>query len=149
MFSLQPNKYEYTVIEGESIDITFISTVPVGCISSHDAIRAHCDQNFYIFQTKNDQTSVSCRNNIAKKDVVFQAQFCGISIKSLHWNDENKLRVYGFSDSMYNFQDRSTILKISTSAGSNLNDIWKNIHVPDIKVNTANFFQPLSFFFEK
>ncbi|XP_071172639.1 von Willebrand factor D and EGF domain-containing protein-like [Mytilus edulis] len=133
-----PDKYEYTVIEGESIDITFTSTVPVGCISSHEAIRTHCDQNFYIFQPKNDQTSVSCRNNIAKKDVVFQAQFCGINIKSLHWNNENKLRVYGFSDSMYNFQDRSTILKISTSAVSELNDIWKGIQVPDIKVTVID-----------
>ncbi|CAC5371721.1 unnamed protein product [Mytilus coruscus] len=131
--NMEPEKYEYTVIEGESIDITFTSTVPVGCISSHDAVRRHCEQNLYIFQPKNDQTSASCRNNIAKKDVVFKAQFCGISIKSLHWQNENKLRVYGFSDSMYNYQDRSTVLKISTSAVSDLNDIWSDIQVPDIK----------------
>ncbi|XP_052090373.1 von Willebrand factor D and EGF domain-containing protein-like isoform X3 [Mytilus californianus] len=133
-----PEKYEYTVIEGESIDITFTSTVPVGCISSHDAVRRHCEQNLYIFQPKNDQTSASCRNNIAKKDVVFKAQFCGISIKSLHWQNENKLRVYGFSDSMYNYQDRSTVLKISTSAVSDLNDMWKDIQVPDIKVTVID-----------
>ncbi|XP_063420935.1 uncharacterized protein LOC134706153 [Mytilus trossulus] len=39
---------------------------------------------------------------------------------------------------MYNFQDRSTILKISTSAVSELNDIWKGIQVPDIKVTVID-----------
>ncbi|CAC5371719.1 unnamed protein product [Mytilus coruscus] len=135
---IYPTQYEYTVIEGESIDITFTSSVPVGCLSSHDAIRTHCEQNFYIYQLMDSQTSLSNRNKIAKTDVVFAAQFCGIRIKSVNWKNDKILRVYGFSDSMYNFQDRSTVLKISTSAVSEFNYIWKDIQVPDIKVTVID-----------
>lgn len=135
MFPLQPEKYEYTVNEGEPIDIIFTSSVPVGCISSHDAIQTNCEQHFYIFNMIKDQTPISCRNNIVKRDIVFEAQFCGISIQSLHWNSEKKMRVYGVSDSMYNFKDRSSVLKISSSAVSELNEIWRDLQVPDIKVN--------------
>ncbi|XP_052090376.1 von Willebrand factor D and EGF domain-containing protein-like [Mytilus californianus] len=49
-----------------------------------------------------------------------------------------RLRVYGFSDSLYNFQDRSTILKISTSAVSDLNEIWRDVQVPDIKITVID-----------
>jgi hypothetical protein len=31
----QPEYYEYTVVEGEFVNIAFTSTVPIGCISSH------------------------------------------------------------------------------------------------------------------
>ncbi|XP_076089889.1 von Willebrand factor D and EGF domain-containing protein-like [Mytilus galloprovincialis] len=133
-----PAKYEYTVNEGESIDITFTSTVPVGCISSHDAVRAHCEQNFYIYQQIDDRISVSCRNKNAKKNIIFESQFCGISIKSLHWKNETILRVHGFSDSIYNFQDRSTVLKISTISVSESNHIWRDVQVLDIKVTVKD-----------
>lgn len=83
----------------------------------------------------NDQASISCKNNLVKRNFVFEAQFCGISIQSLNWKTEKKIRVYGVSDSMYNFKDRSAVLKISTSAVSELNDIWRDLQVQDIKVN--------------
>lgn len=76
---------------------------------------------------------------IAKKDIVFEAKFCGVSIKSIDWHEAKKLHVIGYSDGKYNFQDRSTIISISTSAVSDLNDIWKDVQVPDIKVNISYF----------
>ncbi|XP_076093421.1 uncharacterized protein LOC143064464 [Mytilus galloprovincialis] len=133
-----PAKYEYTVNEGESIDITFTSTAPVGCIPSHDAVKTNCEQNFYIFQQMADQTSVSRNSNIVKADIVFEAQFCGLSIKSLNWENETILRVHGLSDSIYNFHDRSTILKISTLAVSESNYIWRDVQVPDIMVTVID-----------
>ncbi|CAC5367711.1 unnamed protein product [Mytilus coruscus] len=134
-----PEKYEYSVVEGSSVDIILKSTVPVGCIASHYDIRKHCEQNFYIFQPKKDQTSLSCIDkSIAKKDIVFEAKFCGVSVKSMDWQEAKKLHVIGYSDGMYNFQDRSTIISISTSAVSDLNDIWKDVQVPDIKITVID-----------
>jgi hypothetical protein len=50
----QPENYEYTVVEGEFINIAFTSTVPIGCVSSHSNFMAHCSQNIYVFQPKDD-----------------------------------------------------------------------------------------------
>lgn len=133
-FFFQPEKYDYTVIEGEQIEIHFTATVPVSCIASHEGLKVHCDQKFYIFQPEFDQQSFSCLNNIVSRDVVFQSQFCGISIGTNDWQETKTLDVYGFSDGLYNFKDRSTSIRISTGTISTFNDIWKNINIPDVKV---------------
>ncbi|CAG2244723.1 unnamed protein product [Mytilus edulis] len=135
---LFPEKYDYTVIEGEKIEILFTATVPVSCIASHEGIKVHCDQKFYIFQPELDQQSFSCLNNIVSRDVVFRSQFCGINIGTNDWQVTQTLDVYGFSDGIYNFKDRSTSIRISTGTISTFNDIWKNINIPDIKVTVLD-----------
>jgi hypothetical protein len=57
-----------------------------------------------------------------------------ITLSTLVWNETNYLKVYGFSDGMYNQQDRSTYIQLSTTTVTTLNDIWKDIQIPDIKV---------------
>jgi hypothetical protein len=94
----------------------------------------HCSQNIYVYQPEHDDTPLSCVNNIVSRDVVFKAEFCGIKLSTLVWNETNYLKVYGFSDGMYNQQDRSTYLQLSTTTVTTLNDIWKDIQIPDIKV---------------
>ena len=130
----QPENYEYTVIEGEFVNIAFISTVPIGCISSHNTFMPLCSQNIYVYQPEHDDMPSSCVNNIVSRDVVFKAEFCGITLSTLVWNETNYLKVYGFSDGMYNQQDRSTYIQLSTTTVTTLNDIWKDIQIPDIKV---------------
>ena len=76
----------------------------------------------------------SCVNNIASKDVVFKAELCGIKLSTLDWNETKYLKVYGFSDGIYNQQDRSTYIQLSTTNITTLNDIWKDIQIPDIEV---------------
>jgi hypothetical protein len=75
----------------------------------------HCSQNIYVFQPKHDDTPSSCVNNIVSKDVVFKAEFCGIKLSTLDWNETKYLKVYGFSDGIYNQQDRSTYIQLSTT----------------------------------
>ena len=130
----QPENYEYTVIEGEFVNIAFTSTVPIGCISSHSNFMPHCSQNIYAFQSKHDDTPSSCVNNIVSEDVVFKAEFCGIKLSAFDWNETKYLTVYGFSDGIYNQEDRSTYIQLSTTNTTTINDIWKNIQIPDIKV---------------
>lgn len=130
----QPEKYDYTVIEGDSITIAFKSTVPVGCIASNKNLMAHCDQSFYVFQPKKNPNAGSCSNNIAIKDIIFKAQFCGIKLRATDWQEEKKLEVYGFSEGLYNSGDRSTYIKLSTSAVSAFNEMWQNVQIPDIEV---------------
>ncbi|CAC5411150.1 unnamed protein product [Mytilus coruscus] len=128
-----PDKYDYTVIEGESITISFKSTVPVGCIASHKTLMAHCDQSFYVFQPKKNPNVGSCSNNIAIEYIIFKAQFCGIKFGATDWQEVKKLEVYGFSDGLYNSGDRSTYIRLSTSAVSAINEMWQNVQIPDIK----------------
>jgi hypothetical protein len=130
----QPEYYEYTVVEGEFVNIAFTSTVPIGCISSHSDFMPHCSQNIYVFEQKHNDTTSSCLINIASKNVVFKAELCGIKLSTLDWNETKYLKVYGFSDGIYNHQDRSTYIQLSTTTITTLNDIWKDIQIPDIKV---------------
>ncbi|CAC5411168.1 unnamed protein product [Mytilus coruscus] len=133
-----PGSYDYTVIEGESITISFKSTVPVGCIASHKNLTAHCDQSFYVFQPERNADVGSCPNNIATKDIIFKAQFCGIKFGATDWQEEKKLKVYGFSDGLYNSGDRSTYIRLSTSAVSAFNEMWQNVQIPNIKVKVID-----------
>ncbi|VDI79905.1 Hypothetical predicted protein [Mytilus galloprovincialis] len=138
MAGIFPEKYDYTVIEGDSITIAFKSTVPIGCIASHKNLMAHCDQSFYVFQPKKNPNAGSCSNNIAIKDIIFKAQFCGIKLRATDWQEEKKLEVYGFSDGLYNSGDRSTYIRLSTSAVSAFNEMWQNVQIPDIKVKVLD-----------
>ena len=130
----QPENYEHTVTEGEFFIIAFTSTVPIGCISSHSDFMPHCSQNIYVCQPKHDDKPSSCVNNIISKDVVFKAEFCGIKLSTVDWNEPKYLQVYGFSDGIYNQQERSTYIQLSTTTITTLNDIWKDLQIPDIKV---------------
>jgi hypothetical protein len=94
----------------------------------------HCSQNIKVFQPKHDDTPSSCVNNIVSRDVVFKAEFCGIKLTTLDWNEAKYLKVYGFSDGIYNQQGRSTYIQLSTTTVATLNDIWTDIQIPDIKV---------------
>ncbi|CAG2226665.1 unnamed protein product [Mytilus edulis] len=132
--NMNPAKTEYTVIEGENITIPMTSTVPVSCIASHPDIRTKCAQNFFIFQPKYGKNEASCLNSIAKRDIVFEAEFCGIKLGNLDWNETKYLQVYGSSDGIYNHQGRSTFIRISTKSVSPFNEIWRDIKIPEIKV---------------
>lgn len=110
------------------------STVPVSCIASHPDIRTKCAQNFFIFQPKYGKNEASCLNSIAKRDIVFEAEFCGIKLGNLDWNETKYLQVYGSSDGIYNHQGRSTFIRISTKSVSPFNEIWRDIKIPEIKV---------------
>ncbi|XP_071168610.1 von Willebrand factor D and EGF domain-containing protein-like [Mytilus edulis] len=135
---IYPERFEYTVKEGESIDINFTATVPVGCISSNNLVRAHCDQNFYISQPDYEKSTIQCSNNDGNRNIIFNSEFCGIRVKSLDWEQNNILQVYGFIDGLYNYRDRLTYIRISTSSTSTPNEIWKDIKVPDIKVKVLD-----------
>jgi hypothetical protein len=55
-----------------------------------------CSQNIYVFQPQHDDTRSSCLNNIASKDVVFKAEFCGIKLTTLDFNIMGKLQLIKF-----------------------------------------------------
>ncbi|XP_071142810.1 von Willebrand factor D and EGF domain-containing protein-like [Mytilus edulis] len=134
-----PEKYEYTVIEGEHVNIAFTSTVPIGCIASHPDILSNCYQNFYIYQPQYDnEEPVRCKNNIVNRDVVFRTKFCGIKVGNLDWKEKKHLQVYGFSDGLYNHQDRSTFIRFSTTSVSDVNHIWQHIKIADIKLSVID-----------
>ncbi|CAG2226669.1 unnamed protein product [Mytilus edulis] len=134
-----PEKYVYTVIEGEHVNIAFTSTVPIGCIASHPEIRSNCYQNFYIYQPQYDnEEPVRCKNNIVNRDVVFRTKFCGIKVGNLDWKEKKHLQVYGFSDGLYNHQDRSTFIRFSSTSVSDVNHIWQNIKITDIKLSVID-----------
>ncbi|CAC5402536.1 unnamed protein product [Mytilus coruscus] len=136
---LFPEKYEYTVVEGESINITLTSTVPVGCIVSNPTFRKlQCHQNIYIFQPDIEENTDQCANGVTNRDILFKAQFCGVKLGSIDWQNDKFLQVYGFSDGLYNFQDRSTYIRLSVSSISMMNDLWMDLQVPDIKINVLD-----------
>ncbi|XP_071151614.1 von Willebrand factor D and EGF domain-containing protein-like, partial [Mytilus edulis] len=133
---LFPNSYYNIVNEGESINITFTSTVPVGCIASNDAIRSQCDQNFYIFRPS--YYTSSCTNNVLKRDVLFNAEFCGFRLGNLDWMDKKALEVYGYNDGIYNVNNRYAYIKLSTSSISAYNNIWKDVDIYQIRVEVRD-----------
>ncbi|XP_063442417.1 von Willebrand factor D and EGF domain-containing protein-like [Mytilus trossulus] len=129
---LYPDKYYYTITEGESFNITFTSTVPVGCISSHPDLRSQCEQNFYIFRPYNQEPT--CINNMIKRDIVFKAESCGIRLGNLDWMEKRTLQVYGYNDGLYNVNNRYAYIKLSASSVSIPNNIWKDVYIQQIRV---------------
>ncbi|CAG2211168.1 unnamed protein product [Mytilus edulis] len=122
------------VTEGESINITFTSTVPVGCISSHPVFRSQCDLNFYLSQPY--YSASTCINNVIKRDIVFKTEFCGIRVGNLDWMEKRTLQVYGYNDGMYNINNRYAYLRLSTSSKyiSTQNNIWRDVQINQITV---------------
>jgi hypothetical protein len=59
---------------------------------------------FCILRLSNRLTLGVRVNNIISKDVVFKAEFCGIKLSTVDWNEPKYLQVYGFSDGIYNQQ---------------------------------------------
>ncbi|XP_076111119.1 von Willebrand factor D and EGF domain-containing protein-like isoform X1 [Mytilus galloprovincialis] len=135
---LNPHGTRYTVFEGESINITFTATVPVGCVASHENIRKHCDQNFYISAPEYVNNGMECTNSVVKRNIVFKSQFCGIRLGSLDWHDPRTVQVYGYSDGLYNLQDRRTYIRLSAPSASPFNDIWRNVNIPSIEVKVVD-----------
>ncbi|CAG2213049.1 unnamed protein product [Mytilus edulis] len=134
---LFPENYEYTVIEGEYVDIVLTQTVPVACnVSNLPFERNVCTKDVNFFQqTKN---APLCSNNIASRDIIFNTEFCGIKLDIIDWEKKKYLRVYGFSDGIYNHQERSAYIRLSTNTISVFHDIWTNISVSEIKVNVLD-----------
>ena len=137
--TLQPEKYEYTVIENEHVTIPFRSTVPVSCFSSNKDVMHRCEQNFHIFQPKYQENTDSCVNNINARDIVFKTEFCGFKFGTLDWNKTKNLEVYGYSDGKYNSYFRVTYIRLATDAVAGFDGaMWENVSVPDIKVCLIN-----------
>ncbi|XP_063442416.1 von Willebrand factor D and EGF domain-containing protein-like [Mytilus trossulus] len=135
---LYPDRYYYTVTEGESINITFTSTVPVGCISSHPDLRSHCDLNFYISRPNYGEST--CVNNVIKRDIVFKSKSCGIRLGNLYWMEKRTLQVYGYNDGMYNINNRYAYIRLSTSPAyiSTPNNIWRDVQISQIRVDVVD-----------
>lgn len=78
---------------------------------------------------------MTCTNNMVNRNVVFKAQFCGIRLGNLDWNETKTLQVYGFSDGLYNSYNRYTYIRLSAPSVSTFNNIWQNVNIPQIRVN--------------
>ncbi|CAC5390460.1 Low-density lipoprotein receptor-related protein 6 [Mytilus coruscus] len=130
-----PEAYEFTVTEGETINISFTATVPVGCFLS-DSRRAQCDMKFYISQPDNNEPS--CSNNIVSRDIVFDLNNCGLELPSLAWNESVRLVVRGYSDGIYNHRDRTTFIRLSTRSNSPENNLWRSVNIPEITVTVLD-----------
>ncbi|XP_063435757.1 von Willebrand factor D and EGF domain-containing protein-like [Mytilus trossulus] len=128
---------EYIVVEGEYINITLKATVPIGCIASNDEIRSKCFQDFHIFQPSFDESVLQCSNLYGSRNIVFKNEVCGISMTDSGKNVKN-LQVYGFSDGLYNYRDRSTYINMYTASVSTPNAVWQNFNIKDIKVTVKD-----------
>ncbi|VDI32278.1 Hypothetical predicted protein, partial [Mytilus galloprovincialis] len=128
---------EYIVVEGESINITLTATVPIGCIASNDEIRSKCFQDFHIFQPSFDKSVLQCSNLYGSRNIVFKNEVCGIKMTDSGKNVKN-LEVYGFSDGLYNYRDRSTYISMYTTSVSTPNAVWQNFNIRDIKVTVKD-----------
>lgn len=135
-YLFQPDAQKYTVIEGQSINISFRATVPVGCMTTNPNLTSHCFQNLFIHlhQDEKDNVQAICENDITTKDIIFKAQFCGIKLSTTDWKEEKNVEVFGLSDGLYNTRGRSSFICASTSSVSLLNEHWHNITIPYIQV---------------
>lgn len=122
--------------EGESINITFTSTVPVGCVASNNVARSQCAQNFYIFRPSYYTYESTCSNGVLKRDILFNAEFCGFRLGNLDWMEKKTLEIYGYNDGMYNENKRYAYIKLSTPSNSTYNNIWKDFEIYQIRVVT-------------
>ncbi|OPL33711.1 hypothetical protein AM593_05942, partial [Mytilus galloprovincialis] len=122
---LYPESFYYAVNEGESINITFTSSVPVGCNGSN------CDLNFYIRQWAD---ASSCTNGIVNRDILIKAEFCGISLGNSTGIEKKTLQVYGYNDGLYNTNNRYAYLELYTSSVSKSNAIWEDVYIEPIRV---------------
>ncbi|XP_076109588.1 uncharacterized protein LOC143078620 [Mytilus galloprovincialis] len=121
-----PDSYSYTVNEGESINITFTSSVPVGCNGSN------CDLNFYIRQWADTS---SCINGIVNRDILIKAEFCGINLSNSTWMEKKTLQVYGYNDGLYNTNNRFADIHLYTSSNSKYHAIWEDVYIEPIRVH--------------
>ncbi|CAG2220489.1 unnamed protein product [Mytilus edulis] len=122
---LYPESFFYAVNEGESINITFTSSVPVGCNGSN------CELIFYIRQWADTS---SCTNGIVNRDILIKAEFCGISFGNSTGIEKKALQVYGYNDGLYNINNRNAYIELYTSSVSKSNTIWEDVYIEPIRV---------------
>ncbi|CAC5419093.1 unnamed protein product [Mytilus coruscus] len=131
--------YEYSITEGEILNIAFTSTVPVGCFISLYPGQKQCSQNIYI-STPTQQQTCANHNNIQRREIVFSKDGCGMELPSLNWTDPLHLEIRGYSDGIYNDADRKTYIRLFTNPIASYPEIkiWRNLTVPEITVRVLD-----------
>lgn len=133
----QPENYNYQIVEGQEIAISFRSSVPVGCIGSSETIKKQCTHTLKISQPEYQKSpEETCTTNIEPQSLAFNTQDCGITLSTTSWNDPVYLNVTGYVDNVYNSHDRTGNIRIETGANSatDLSGVWNTVNIPDIQV---------------
>ncbi|XP_062592496.1 von Willebrand factor D and EGF domain-containing protein-like [Saccostrea cucullata] len=128
---IKSSQLQYTVFEGETIQIILEATVPFSCPSSlSDAMKASfCKFQFYILTPGEGQ----CVNGLSNNGVAFKDNPCGVTFG--YKDKTTSISVTGYIDGMVNFRERKSTLKISSTRNPvDSTGIWNGIKIPDITV---------------
>ncbi|XP_056009128.1 von Willebrand factor D and EGF domain-containing protein-like isoform X2 [Ostrea edulis] len=128
---IKSDHLQYSVIEGETIQIGLQATVPFSCPSVlSDAMKAsHCNFQFYIWTPGEGQ----CVNGQTSNGVAFKDNPCGILFG--YKDRRTSINVTGYIDGLVNFGERKSILKVaSTRNPMDSSGIWDDVKIPDIIV---------------
>ncbi|XP_056011980.1 von Willebrand factor D and EGF domain-containing protein-like isoform X2 [Ostrea edulis] len=87
--------------------------------------------------SSNENSWETCRNGLAKRDLVLTGQECAVS---LGFNDTSiAFNITGFLDGIINYENRTSTLRFSVSTYAyDSYAIWKNISIPEIKVSVVD-----------
>ncbi|XP_062592479.1 von Willebrand factor D and EGF domain-containing protein-like isoform X2 [Saccostrea cucullata] len=126
---IKPRQLQYTLFEGETIQIILEATVPFSCSSSlSDSMKASfCKFQFYIWTPGEGQ----CVNGLTNNGVALKDNPCGVTFG---YKDRlTSISVTGYIDGMVNFRERKSTLKIgSTRNPMDSTGIWNGVKIPDI-----------------
>ncbi|XP_048752177.2 von Willebrand factor D and EGF domain-containing protein-like [Ostrea edulis] len=129
---VKSDRIQYSVIEGETIQIGLQATVPFSCPPVlSDAMKAsHCNFQFYIWTPGEEG---KCVNGQISNGVAFKDNPCGIVFG--YKDRRTSLSVTGYIDGLVNFRERRSILKVaSTRNPMDSSGIWNGVNIPDITV---------------
>ena len=89
------------------------------------------------YQTDDKQ----CVNGISKGGIIFESKLCGVKFSHANWQEPQVVKINGQSDLQVNINDRIVFLRLYNSDAVKPNTIyWSNIHLPDIKVYSINYY---------
>ncbi|XP_021372479.1 von Willebrand factor D and EGF domain-containing protein-like [Mizuhopecten yessoensis] len=136
----ETDKREYSVAEGESVDVIVRLTVPLGCFYPEDApeeqIKTHMEQNCIITIRLQEIPieNVQCASDpIALKDTN-----CGLTFNHTHWDTPQTLTVYGASDNLVNVGSRSMVIKMAAKELVLYHNAWNSASIPSVLVTVED-----------
>ncbi|XP_061196777.1 uncharacterized protein LOC133205052 [Saccostrea echinata] len=132
-----PESLEYLVKEGDSVEASLTSSLPLSCPTSlSDAMKkVNCRMTLNVWTTT-EESWETCRNGLAMGDLLLNNNACSVSLDfNENGNTTVVFNITGYVDGMINYKNKTSYVRFSISPYPHDSyGIWENISIPEIKV---------------
>ncbi|XP_062596363.1 von Willebrand factor D and EGF domain-containing protein-like, partial [Saccostrea cucullata] len=132
-----PESLEYFVKEGETVEVSLTSSLPLSCPTSlSEAMKkTYCRMTLNVW-TSAQESWETCRNGLAIRDLLLNDDGCSVSLDfNENGNTTSLFNITGYLDGIINHKNRTSSIQFGVSTYPyDSSGIWRNISVPKIKV---------------